>query len=61
MENLNEKTAILDELRSPECTNAIQQIVSDSLDKKIAEIAKETGLSEIEVLDRLRGGPAAGA
>ena len=60
MENMNEKTAILDVLRSHDCVNTFQRIVSDCLDVKIKEIMAVSGLSEIEVLCRLRGQPAAG-
>ena len=55
MENMNEKTAILDVLRSPECLNTIRRIVSERLDVMIPDIMKKTGLTEIEVLGRLCG------
>lgn len=55
MENMNEKTGNFDMLKDPECMNTIQRIVSDCLDAKIKEIMVVTGLTEIEVLGRLRG------
>ena len=61
MENTNEENKILAMLRSPEGEMQIQRIVEECLDAKIKEIMTETGLSEVEVLDRLRGVPAAGA
>lgn len=53
MENMENR--IFDMLRDPECVVEIQQIIRGVLKEKVAEIRVETGLSELEVLDRLAG------
>lgn len=57
MENTNE-TGKFDMMRDPEIVNAIQRSVNERLDVMIPDLMKKTGLSEIEVLGRLRGQPA---
>jgi hypothetical protein len=47
-----------DMMKDPVCLNEIQQIIRECLDKEIKKIMAKTGLSEIEVLDRLRQVPA---
>jgi len=64
MKNMNE-TGKFDMLKNPECVDAIRRVVERCIDERldvmIPDIMKETGLSEVEVLNRLRGVPAAGA
>lgn len=58
MENTN-KTEKFDLLKNPEVVDCIRRVVERCMDERldvmIPDIMKETGLTEIEVLGRLRG------